>query len=264
MNIIKKEIRFSVKVFFFWFLGLAFLLVAGLTKFTGIEGGMDINKLLDQFPRIILAVMGMGGGVDFMTLPGYYSVMMYYVYVVTILYAVHLGSSAVNRELIDRTYEFIFTKPRTRAYILGMKLSAGMGFLVVFCLMNIPLSFAGLRILETKAEDVGFVYSYTGAVFLSAFLFFTVGVFFSALLKRPERGAMAANLCFLLGFVAGVVYDMYDKASALKVIAPLRFFEAKDLLDGKLDPVFAFFCLLVGGTLLFFAFRCFEKRDFTE
>jgi ABC-2 type transport system permease protein len=264
MNIIMKEIRFGLKPFLFWLLGMSFLLVAGMTKYTAIEGGADITAIFEKFPKIILAVMGMGGGVDIASIGGYYSVLMYYSFIVVILYAVYLGTSAVNRELIDKTYEFIFTKPRTRSYILMRKVMVGVGFLVVFCIMNIPLSFLGMSIINTKDADTGFVYTNTAALLFVGLLFFALGVFWSAILKKPERGATATNLCFLVGFIAGIIYDMYDEASVLQVISPLRFFPPQDLLDGRINPLFAVGCLIAAGILLFFGFRQFERRDFVE
>ena len=264
MNIIKKEFRFGLKPFLFWLLGMSFLLVAGMTKYTAIEGGADITAIFEQFPKIILAVLGMSGGVDITSLGGYYSVLMYYSFIVVILYAVYLGTSAVNRELIDKTYEFIFTKPRSRSYILMRKAMMGIGFLVVFCLMNIPLSFLGLSIIKTSGEDVGFVYTNTIALLLVGLVFFALGLFWSSVLRKPERGATATNLCFLVGFIAGIIYDMYEEAAALQVISPLRFFTPQDLLEGKIDLIFAAGCLLAASVLMFFGFRRFEQRDFLE
>ncbi len=264
MNIMMKEIRFGLKPFLFWLLGISFLLVAGMTKYTAIEGGADITAIFEKFPKIILAVMGMGGGVDITSIGGYYSVLMYYSFIVVILYAVYLGTSAVNRELIDKTYEFIFTKPRTRSYILMRKVLVGVGFLILFCLMNIPLSFLGLSIVSSGGEDTGFVYTNTIALIFVGLLFFALGVFWSSILKKPERGATATNLCFLVGFIAGILYDMYEEAAALQVISPLRFFPPQDLLDGQIDPVFAVGCLVVMAVLMIFGFRQFERRDFVE
>jgi ABC-2 type transport system permease protein len=264
MNIIMKEIRFGLKPFLFWFLGMAFLLVAGMTKYTGIEGGANLNAIFDQFPKIILAVMGMGGGVDITKVGGYYSVLMYYSSIIVVLYAVYLGTSTVNRELIDKTYEFIFTKPRTRSYILSRKVMVGAGFVVVFCLTNIPLSFVGLSIISTRGENTGFVFTNTIALIFVGLLFFALGVFWSALLKRPERGATVTNLCFMVGFIAGIIYDMYANAAVLRVISPLRFFTPKEILAGNIDPVFAVGCVIATAILLYFGFRQFDRRDFTE
>jgi ABC-2 type transport system permease protein len=264
MNIVMKEFRFGLKPFLFWLLGMSFLLVAGMTKYTAIEGGADITAIFEQFPKIILAVLGMGGGVDITSLGGYYTVLMYYSFIVVILYSVYLGTSAVNRELIDKTYEFIFTKPRTRSFILMRKVMTGIGFLVVFCMMNIPLSFLGLSIIKTTGVDTGFVYTNTLALLFVGLVFFALGVFWSATLRNPERGATATNLCFLAGFIAGIIYDMYDEAAALQAISPLRFFTPQDLLDGRIDPIFAAGCLMAAGILMFFGFRRFERRDLLE
>jgi hypothetical protein len=144
------------------------------------------------------------------------------------------------------------------------KVMVGVGFLVVFCIMNIPLSFLGMSIINTKDADTGFVYTNTAALLFVGLLFFALGVFWSAILKKPERGATATNLCFLVGFIAGIIYDMYDEASVLQVISPLRFFPPQDLLDGRINPLFAVGCLIAAGILLFFGFRQFERRDFVE
>ncbi len=170
----------------------------------------------------------------------------------------------MNRELIDKTYEFIFTKPRSRSYILMRKAMMGIGFLIVFCMMNIPLSFLGLSIIKTSGEDVGFVYTNTIALLLVGLVFFALGLFWSSVLRKPERGATATNLCFLVGFIAGIIYDMYEEAAALQVISPLRFLTPEVLLDGIIDTIFAVVCLLAFAVLLFFGFRRFERRDFLE
>jgi len=135
---------------------------------------------------------------------------------------------------------------------------------VVFCLMNIPLSFLGLSIIKTRGEDTGFVYTNTIALLFVGLVFFALGVFWSAVLRKPERGATATNLCFLVGFIAGIVYDMYDEAAALRVISPLRFFPPQEILDGRIDPMFAAGCVVAAAILMFFGFRRFENRDFLE
>jgi len=261
MNIIIKEIKFGLKPFLFWLLGLAFLMVAGMTKYTGIQSGLDLDKILAQFPRIVLAVMGMGQGVDFKSLGGYYSVLMYYAFILVILYGIHLGSSAVSRELIDKTHDFIFSKPRTRTNILVHKLVVGAGFLVCFCLMNIPFSYLGIAILKTDGLDTGFVFPYTVVLILVGLLFFAVGAIWSAILTKPERGATVANVIFMVCFITGIIYDMSDKASFLQNISPLRFFETNQLLTGNIDPFYAARCLIAAAILLFLSLKIFEKRD---
>jgi cytochrome c biogenesis protein CcdA len=78
---------------------------------------------------------------------------------------------------LTKTYEFIFTKPRTRSYILMRKLMVGAGFLVVFSLMNIPLSMAGIVHYRFRRgrRRIPFVHTYTVALLFVGLLFFAVG-----------------------------------------------------------------------------------------
>jgi len=141
MNILKRECRANLKTFLFWNLGLFVLAFTGMTKFTGIAaatGGEDINKILNQFPKVILAVLGISS-VDISTLAGYYSILAFYALICGAIYAIHLGNNAVSREIVDKTYEFIFTKPCTKTYVLGMKVIAGrldLGFLALSIVFN--------------------------------------------------------------------------------------------------------------------------------
>lgn len=69
-------------------------------------------------------------------LQGYMGILFYYILICTVIYAVHLGTAAVSRESVDKTYEFVFTKPLSRTRILGWKLSAAFFYLLAFCIFN--------------------------------------------------------------------------------------------------------------------------------
>ena len=81
--------------------------------------GASLNQLLARFPRVVLAVLGISG-VDVETPGGYYAVLAFYAVICASLYGASLGAGAVNREAVDKTYEFLFTRPRSRAAILSM------------------------------------------------------------------------------------------------------------------------------------------------
>jgi hypothetical protein len=101
MNILKRELRDGLKPFIFWTIGLFVLVFAGMTKYMGIEtSGSSLNELIDKFPRVVLAFMGMVG-VDINTFGGYYAILVYYALICAVIYAIHLGSNAVSRETVD-------------------------------------------------------------------------------------------------------------------------------------------------------------------
>jgi len=97
MNILSRELRAGRKTFFFWSLGLFFLVFAGMAKYTGVAADeASFNALLAQFPRVVLAVLGITG-VDVEAPGGYYAVLAFYAVICASIYGVSLGANAVNR-----------------------------------------------------------------------------------------------------------------------------------------------------------------------
>ncbi|MEA4947003.1 MAG: ABC transporter permease subunit [Oscillospiraceae bacterium] len=261
MNIFLRELKASRKAFLFWTLGLFFLVFAGMTKYTGVAmDGASLNQLLARFPRVVLAVLGISG-VDVETPGGYYAVLAFYAVICASLYGASLGAGAVNREAVDKTYEFLFTRPRSRAAILSMKLAAGVVFLLLFSGLNYLFSVAAIAVLKLDADIGRAVALFSLSIFLVGLFFFSLSACLCAAARRPEKGALYGNLCFLAAFLAGVVCDMLDTPGALRLLSPLKYFLPSDLLAGKLD--FAYLLLILGASaaLLAAAFLRFGKKD---
>lgn len=265
MNIYKRELRAGLKPFIFWSIGLFILVFAGMTKFMGIDASADsasITELMDKFPRVVLAMMGMAG-VDVNTLGGYFSILAYYALICSSVYALHLGSSAVSRESVDKTYEFVFTKPRTRSYILLIKLLSGLSYLTVFCTFSFVFAVSAISVLGFSGNITYQILLFTITIFLISFMFFSLSAFISAATKRAEKGSFYGNLCFLVVFVIGIIYDMLENGGVLKFVAPLKYFTSQDLLEKKLDPIFVSICIVLTVVFLWSTFIKFRKKDLT-
>ena len=79
--------------------------------------------------------------------------------------------------------------------------------------------------------------------------------------KKPEKGALYGNLCFIFAFIMGIVYDMIENGSLIKFISPMKYFLAKDLIAGHLDLFFLVLCIVLTIILMFVAFRKFQKNE---
>jgi ABC-2 type transport system permease protein len=262
MNILKHELKTNLKVFFFWTLGLFFLMFAGMTKFTGIsaDNGVNMSELFDQFPRIVLAVFGMVG-LDITTLGGYYSILVYYVLICIAVYGMSLGINAVNRESIDKTHEFLYTKPRARRTILELKLFAACIYLVAFTVLSYLFTISAISTLNFENTINQPIILSTITVFLTGLLFCAIGSFIAAITTKIEKGALYGNLFFLTTFLTSVIYDMFEDGGILKLFAPFKYFNPNDILEGKLDIVFVLLCIVCSILLIFSSFLLFEKKD---
>lgn len=263
MNIFRRELKAGFKPFLFWSLGLFVLVFAGSAKFSGLQAsGASFREILDSFPRIVQAVFGMAG-LDITTFGGYYAVLSLYALICAGIYAVHLGGSAVSRESMDKTYEFVFTKPRSRSHILSIKLLAGVLYLLAFCVLDFAFSMAAVSSLKLTQDYTSQMALFAVSVFLISLVFFSFAALFAAAISRAQTGAKLGNTCVLVAFVLSVVYDMLENGDMIKILTPFKYFAAADLLENRLDPVYLGVCIVLTIVSLTFAFISFEKRDLT-
>ena len=260
MNILKRELRVGLKAFIFWMIGLFLLSFIGIIKYEGYTSSGSMTQLLESFPRVVLAVMG-AVGVDMSTISGYTAMLSYYILICAVIYGVHIGAASVSRESIDKTYEFVFTKPCSRTRILGLKLLSAYIYLFLFCVFSGVFSMMAVDYLKTSVKINHQIFLFSLSVFLVGALFVALSAFLSSIAKNPEKGTLLGNLAFLYAFILGVVYNMLEKPGLLKLISPFNYFSLPDLVAEKLDPIFTTVTLIITVGLLYFTFTKFNRKD---
>ncbi len=261
MNLLKHELRANTKGFLLWSLGLIVLIVAGMMEYDGLTGmdGDGLAQFMSYYPPIMLSLFGMSPDVDVTSLGGYNWILCYYVVLCSAIYAITLGMAVVNRELGDRTHEFLFTKPRGRGVIVGLKSLGGVIPLTLFALVNYistTYAIASLNTSETIAEEIllGCV-----AAYLLSLLFFGLAVFVAAAVGEGS-GKILYGL-FTLFFVLGAVYDVVEEASFLRPLVPLRYFTYQDVSAGALNGGYLALTLGVTALSLVGGYVIFHRRD---
>ncbi|MEG2531417.1 MAG: ABC transporter permease subunit [Gordonibacter sp.] len=262
MNVFAKDMRFGLKSFLLWTLALFVFVFVGSIKFTGMEaGGADaMNALFDSFPRIVLAVMGFSDA-DITTFSGFYGLLEVYVTIIVAVFAVHAGGTAVSRERVDKTYEFLFTKPRSRSSILAAKMAAGVVFLALLCLLNLAFSQAASMTLGLTEDLLATFSCFSIAQFLVGPVFFSLGALLGAVAPAPEIGARIGNVSVLVFYMMGVVYSSFDNVGFLRVLTPFKYFDQTALSGHELELPFVVLALGLSAVALACAFWSFKRRD---
>lgn len=261
MNLIRKEIKAGLKPFLFWVLGLFMFIFAGIVKSSAaMADGQFMTELINKFPRIVVAVMGMAN-VDISQFGGFYAVLMQYVFVLTAVFAAHLGSGAVSRESVDKTYEFLFTKPRSRSFILARKLLTGLVFLTAYAALNLLFSTMAVKQLALTGDYTPLFARFSLVLWFVGLVFFSLAAAFAASIRAAERGARAGNLAVLGAYVLAVVYDLLEKPGVLRLFTPFRYFLNTEVIEGTLQPLYLVLCLVLSAVFFAIAFYRFERRD---
>lgn len=260
MNLFLRELRTGRKTFLIWTVGMFALCFVGIIKYQSYTASGAMTELLASFPRIVLAVMGIMS-LDIGTLSGYTALLFYYILICTVIYAVHLGTAAVSRESVDKTYEFVFTKPRSRSWILARKLGAAYLYLVAFCILNGVFSMLAAAYLNTGEAIGQEVALFSLSTFLIGALFTALAALFSAGAKRPEKGALWGNFAFFYALILGMTYNLLESPGLLRLISPFQYFLAPDLIAGRFDILYTLVTLLLTTAFLRQAFHIFSRKD---
>ncbi len=262
MNIFKMELKQGFKAFFFWTCGIAFLLLVGMMKFSGVQGSENgsISALMAGIPKPVLAMFGMAEA-NVETLAGFFFILQFYALLVLCCYAVHLGTSCVLRENMDKTYEFLFTKPCGRLRILSTKMCAGLCYLVLITFLNTVFSYLSPGLYGIENTIAGTMFLYPIATFLVCLLFFSLSMAISALSSRSERAVQISNGILLLAYALSVLFDMDTKFEVLRFATPLKYFRAAELEAGDLNIFFAVAVALLFAIFTIIAFQAFKKKD---
>ncbi len=260
MNVLQRELKAGRKAFLFWSIGLVLIILTGINKYTAFRGDTNVTELIEEFPKLILAALGVTG-VDLSTLGGFYANLVYYSLICMSIYAISLGCLAVNREVLDKTYEFMFMKPHSRSFLLSVKLVAAGIYIMLYSIINYLVSLLAITTLKTEETLTTPLLLFTVSMWLIGLLFCTLSAFLASLIKKPEKAFLFSNLIFLATFVFGVAYDMAEKSDWLRFFSPLKYFLPNDILAEKVDPVFIALCLLLSVVFYLVAMRLFDRKD---
>lgn len=261
MNLFRRELKAGLKSFLLWSLGLFVFIFAGIVKSSAaMADGQFMTELVNKFPRIVVATMGMAN-VDISHFDGFYAVLMQYVFVLTAVYAAHLGNHAVSRESIDKTYEFLFTKPRSRSYILTRKLISALAYLTAYVALNLLFSILAVKQLALSGDYTGLFTRYSMVLWLVGLVFGSLAALCAAAFSSAERGARAGNLCVLTAYALAVAYDLLDHPGLIRLLTPFRYYLNTELMKGGVQLLYIGLGFVLSALFLVGAFVRFERRD---
>lgn len=263
MNVFFKELTSYRKALFFWSLGMIFLIGSGMAKFAALEtSGQSINTILNQFPKDFQIIFGLSG-FDLSKTSGYFGVLFLYIGLMATVHAVLIGSDIIAKEERDKTSEFLFVKPMSRARIMSAKLAAGLVNLVIFNLVTLFSSVYFVSYFNKHGPaPIHDVLVLMAGLFMLQLLFFCLGAAVAAVSSKPKTSASVATAILLVTFILSFMVDINGSLANLKYLTPFKYFDAHTIIaTGKLDLTYVIISLVVIMCLLGATYTVYSKRD---
>jgi ABC-2 type transport system permease protein len=246
-----------------WSIGVAFTVVSGMAKFEGYSasGSGNVSEILKAFPKPLMAVFGISG-LDITHLIGYFGVLYLYLVLVVAIHAGLLGAEVIAEEERDKTSEFLYVKPVTRANALSQKLSAALANILIVFAVSVASSVWIVGFYNKNYDLNPQIMTLMWGVLFFQLLSFAFGAFFAGFFKRPKLPATAITVVILTSYIVSVIAVLNSRLEFLNRLTPFWYFGApKILADGHLDPIYVGLASFVIIALMAGTYYFYSKRD---
>jgi ABC-2 type transport system permease protein len=262
MNIFIREMKAHRKSIIFWSIGMLFMIVSGMGKYSSYSGsGQSITDLMAKIPSTLKAVLGFGN-FDVTKASGFYGMLFLYLVIMVTIHAAMLGANIISKEERDKTTEFLMVKPVSRTAVITAKLLAALANVLILNLVTLVFSLTIVGKYSKGEAIAGDIQILMIGMFILQVLFLFIGTGIASISKNPRISASAATTVLLVAFIISISIDMNSNLEGLKYITPFKYFVAEKIMyGGGLDPVFIVLSLVLIAALGCVTYVFYKKRD---
>lgn len=230
MNIFVRELKANWRSLLGWMIGMAVLVMAGMTKYGAFRSSpVSLTEFLNQIPPVMRTILGLGA-LDVSTVMGFYGVLFVYVILMGAIHAMTFGAALLSKEERDRTSEFLYVKPVTRAMVVSQKLAAALVGIIAMNLTIFLSSVAIVRYYDGVTAHADVLLKTSFAVLCVQLVFLTIGMLVASVSRKPKYAPALATGIVLVTFLLGIVIQLYLKVDALTIFTPFRYFDGPQII----------------------------------
>ncbi|SHE40591.1 ABC-2 type transport system permease protein [Seinonella peptonophila] len=225
MAIFRYEMKQNRKTTIIWALSLAILVFLMMPMYINLM--TDSTMLTDEMKEATSTnpiFAGTGGSIDDLFSPlGAYSFVTSFAMMAFAVYGMYLGLTMISKDYVQKTADFLMTKPYSRAKVLLSKLSAA-----TLCCLIVGLAYvvASISIMQISAkgefEFIQLLLIALSTIFIQLF-FMTLGMFIAViqpLIRMPVVISMGvAFVTYICGAYSGVVDN-----DIIMLLSPYKYF----------------------------------------
>jgi ABC-2 type transport system permease protein len=221
------------------------------------------SALIGQMPASIKTVFGMNG-LNIATLDEYFGVCFLFIAIMLAVHAALLGSGLLTVEPLNKTTEFLYTKPASRRRIVTAKLLSGLIHIGIVWAVTYVAAWGSITLYDTMTG-----FEQTLALFMAAAAVIQI-TFLSLGLAVAAGARLAGNASKTMSGLVFASYAIFlisqlDGYAWSRAFSIFRHFDAVDILaNGALSVTSIVVCLVISAMAIVFAYLYYPRRDLTS
>ncbi len=262
MNIYIRELRAHKRSSIIWCVSMFLLIAAAMTKYSAAlgAGAGSFNEIMAQMPKSLQNLLGVGV-FDLSNVLDYFGVLFIYLALMGGVHAVMLGAGIISKEERDKTAEFLMVKPISRTRIISAKLLAAATIIFIFNIVTWLSSYIMLLKYSTGDPVTQGLAKLMVSLLAVQVLFLSIGTVFAAIISNNKRSLAASTGLLLMMFIMYVIVDISEKVQFLKFLTIFKYFDAKVILKGNYDAVYAVISAAILLLNLYATYHFYKRRD---
>lgn len=262
MNVLKRELRGNMKSLIIWSICMVLLVLVGMVKFSGISAaGSASVELFNSLPESVKAIFGLTG-IDVTSVGGFFSMFFLYFMLLGSIHSGMLGATIISKEERDKTADYLFAKPRTRATIIAEKYAAWFINIIVFNLVTCVSSVVIVGGYNKGESITSGIIEMMTALFILQFLFGAIGLSVSSLVDSNKKATGITTAIILGTYMLSIGMSVNENLAKLRVLSPFKYFEGPAMMTGNgMEAAYVAFSIILGIGLSIVTFYYYGKRD---
>jgi ABC-2 type transport system permease protein len=261
MNVYLRELKARRKSVIFWSIGIFFLEIASMNKFAGFQKSGQATQVFAAFPKGLARAFGLGN-VDINTALGWFSMAFMYTLVMVAIHSSLLGAGILAEEEQDKTAEFLYAKPISRAKVVTEKLLAALTLVIMVNIATLLSSFASVAMVNKGVYYGKEISLMMAGMLVVQIIFMVIGSAAAAIVRKPKHAGAAASAIMFATFFLSLWLDITEKLPWLKYFTPYKYFDAKVIANHKpFDYVYLVISIGIIAAMLASTYVFYQRRD---
>lgn len=247
-SLFKRELKSNLKALIIWTVSCCALVLVSFWEYGATADVASLEQLFLGFPDIVNVLFGVSS-LGMKDILGYFALIMYYVYFVGISYAFVMGNNIMQKEVDDKTSEFLFTKPISRTKILIAKILVPM---LNFAIFNAFSAFASVKIMTNIGDTVysnsdittATILSFVG-LFLLMILVFMVTLSLNVILENKKKASALSGVFILYTYAMNVCVQIFEPMSNMEILTPWKYFYVDTIVNDGYTLNFLYVAIVI-------------------
>ncbi|AHN21373.1 ABC transporter permease subunit [Lysinibacillus varians] len=261
MNIFIHELKTYRKSTIIWSLSLIAIMIIFMSMYsTFAEDAKGFMKIVENYPEAIRNAMGFNQE-NFFTILGFYSFPLSFITLCAAIQAMNLGTSIVNKEVREKTADFLLTKPVTRTKILTAKLLAAFVSIVVTNIFYFAAaSFVALQV-QTDDFSLKIFLLLSLTIFFIQLIFLSLGIIISVIVQKI-KSVLTVSLATVFAFYFVGMFSDTTGDEVKRYFSPFKYFDTAYIIKhSSYETTF----LIAGAVIIILAIAAsyvvYSKKD---